>query len=131
LRSTSPLAGWTLVCIGMLTLILVPFFLFEDTLTAFGTAIMRANMQKPILFIIVIALLASDIVLPVPSSLVSGLAGHLLGFAAGLGAVWSGMMLGSLLGYWIGAYGGETLVRKIVGDEELARARGYAKRCGV
>ena len=69
-----------------------------------GAAPVRA--RKPLLAVLVAGLLASDVLLPVPSSLVSSFAGHMLGFTIGLLAVWSGMMLGCLVGYWIGASGG-------------------------
>ena len=124
------LARWTAVFAGMLVLILGPFLLFEDSLAAFGTALLRSELRQPMLGVLVIALLASDVLLPVPSSFVSSFAGHALGFTAGLTAVWSGMMLGCLAGYWIGRSGGAPVVQKVVGDRELTRARGVVARYG-
>jgi membrane protein DedA with SNARE-associated domain len=130
-NGAASLTRWTAVLAGMLVLILVPFFIFEDSLTEFGTALLQSEVQKPLLAVLVAGLLASDVLLPVPSSLVSSFAGHMLGFAIGLLAVWSGMTLGCLIGYWIGASGGAALVRKVVGDRELARAHGLAARYGA
>jgi membrane protein DedA with SNARE-associated domain len=127
----APLVQWTAVLAGILILILVPFFIFEDALTEFGTALLQSELQKPLLAVLVAGLLASDVLLPVPSSLVSSFSGHLLGFTIGLLAIWSGMMLGCLVGYWIGVSGGAPLVRKVVGDRELARAHGLAARHGA
>lgn len=47
-------------------------------------------------------LLAADVLLPVPSSIVVTLIGARLGFLPGLLAAWSGMMIGNLLGYGVG-----------------------------
>ena len=47
-------------------------------------------------------LLAADVLLPVPSSIVGTLLGARLGFAAGLAWCWSGLMLGNLVGYGAG-----------------------------
>ncbi len=124
------LGRWTTLLAGMLILILGPFFIFEDALTEFGTALLQSELRRPLLAVLVAGLLASDVLLPVPSSLVSSFAGHVLGFSMGLLAVWSGMMFGGLVGYWIGAFGGTPLVRKVVGDLELARAQELAARYG-
>lgn len=130
LRGMTPAACWAAVLAVTLILILVPFLIFEDALTEFGTGLLQSEARRPLLAVVVAALLASDVLLPVPSSLVSSFAGHLLGFGIGLLAVWSGMMLGCLVGYWIGAFGGAPLVRKLVGEHELARAQGLAARYG-
>ncbi len=47
-------------------------------------------------------LLAADILLPVPSSIVGTMLGARLGFLAGVGWTWCGLMLASLLGYGAG-----------------------------
>jgi membrane protein YqaA with SNARE-associated domain len=47
-------------------------------------------------------LLAADILLPVPSSIVGTLLGARLGFTAGSLWTWAGLMLGNLIGYGIG-----------------------------
>lgn len=48
------------------------------------------------------ALLASDVLLPVPSSIVGTLLGARLGFGLGLLWAWGGLCVGNLLGYWLG-----------------------------
>ncbi|WMR32931.1 VTT domain-containing protein, partial [Metapseudomonas otitidis] len=52
---------------------------------------------------LLVALLALDVVLPVPSSMVSLLAVAALGAVGGYLAIFTGLCLGSLLGYWLGA----------------------------
>ncbi|MFT5438862.1 MAG: putative membrane protein YdjX (TVP38/TMEM64 family) [Alphaproteobacteria bacterium] len=48
------------------------------------------------------ALLAGDIFLPVPSSIVGTLMGARLGFFAGASCIWIGLMAGSMVGYAAG-----------------------------
>ncbi|WP_200234775.1 hypothetical protein [Thiohalocapsa halophila] len=47
-------------------------------------------------------LLAADVLLPVPSSIIGTLLGARLGFVPGLFWAWSGLMLGALVGYGVG-----------------------------
>ena len=56
----------------------------------------------PLLAVAEIGILAADILLPVPSSLVTTLGGASLGVAAGTACGWLGMTLGSLAGWWLG-----------------------------
>lgn len=82
--------------------ILIPFFLFEDQINHWFAILTHTSAATPWLGLALSALLASDIVLPVPSSLVSTACGALLGFLPGLLASWLGMCAGCLLGYWLG-----------------------------
>jgi uncharacterized membrane protein YdjX (TVP38/TMEM64 family) len=75
------------------------------------------------------ALLAFDVLLPVPSSIVSTAAGVLLGFAPGTAIVWSGMMAGCLVAYALGARASRA-AQRLVGVESIARARALAARYG-
>jgi uncharacterized membrane protein YdjX (TVP38/TMEM64 family) len=47
-------------------------------------------------------LLAADVLLPIPSSIMGTMLGARLGFLTGLGWCWVGLMLGNLLGYLTG-----------------------------
>jgi membrane protein DedA with SNARE-associated domain len=104
--------------------ILIPFFLLEDRVVAAALSAMEAARGHPLLAGgMIVALLAGDIVLPVPSSLVSTLAGAALGFWGGVLAIWLGMSAGCLLGYGLGRRAGRRVMIRIVGEHELERAR--------
>jgi len=123
------LINWTLILAGLLAFILVPFVLFEEPLSAWTLARMRANPGGS--FALVTAALASDIFLPVPSSIVSTLAGAFLGFPLGLAASWLGMTIGSIAGYWFGATAGRAVIEKAAGSpRELERATALRERYG-
>jgi uncharacterized membrane protein YdjX (TVP38/TMEM64 family) len=81
--------------------------------------------------VLIAVLLASDIVLPVPSSLVMILSGA--AFGVGWGSVIA--LIGSIGGEWLGfelARGyGRRATRRIVGDEEVERLSGMFARHGA
>jgi len=83
-------------------LILVPFFLWEEAIQETAGQFLKSGTNRLLIASFVIALLALDVVLPVPSSIVSVAVGALLGFAAGTASIWLGMTLGCALGYSLG-----------------------------
>ena len=91
-----------ILAIAVLAAILIPFLLFEGPILSAFTSLTHSREAKPWLAIGFAFLLATDIVLPVPSSLVSTACGALVGFWPGLLASWLGMCSGCLLGYWLG-----------------------------
>jgi uncharacterized membrane protein YdjX (TVP38/TMEM64 family) len=66
-----------------------------------------------------IGVLAADILLPVPSSLVATLGGASLGLAAGTACGWAGLTIGSLAGWWLGRAAGRRSVAAL-GKREQA-----------
>jgi uncharacterized membrane protein YdjX (TVP38/TMEM64 family) len=118
---------WALFTIVLLAFILVPFVLFEDQLNALADVLLQQHGWYAAAAIV--ALLASDVFLPIPSSVVAATAGVLLGFWNGAAAVWVGMMASCVLGY---AFGGKssTTARRFVGDQGIARAADLAARYG-
>jgi uncharacterized membrane protein YdjX (TVP38/TMEM64 family) len=107
---------------ALLALVLVPFFLLEDRSNAVTHWLLDATRSPAVLAAAVAALLAVDIVLPVPSSIVSTGAGALLGAAWGTLASAAGMTAGCAGGYWLGHRFGRAGATRVVGPAELARA---------
>ena len=94
---------WALISVLLLALILVPFLLFEDFFNALAARFASGEGSSWYAAIGIGGLLASDVVLPIPSSIVSAAAGVLLGFAGGTAVIWVGMTISCGIGYWIGA----------------------------
>src|SRR5436190_3132134 len=90
-----------LVC-GVLALILIPFFLWEDTFNAFAAGIVDRHRGEWWISPALAGLLVADIFLPIPSSIVSTASGVLLGFLGGAVTNSAGMTLGCWLGYRTG-----------------------------
>jgi uncharacterized membrane protein YdjX (TVP38/TMEM64 family) len=89
-----------LVC-AILLLILLPFFLWEEPMNAFSAQLLaqRGAWWLPPA---IAALLAADVFLPIPSSIVSTASGATLGFLAGALTNLAGMTLGCWLGHRAG-----------------------------
>jgi uncharacterized membrane protein YdjX (TVP38/TMEM64 family) len=118
--------GWTVLSVLLLSAILIPFFLWEDRINAATSAFLAEPHSRWLIATALGGLLAADIVLPVPSSIVNTAAGSLLGFWAGAAASWTGLMVGAVLGYWMGMGASATALRKLVGGnaERVAHATG-------
>jgi uncharacterized membrane protein YdjX (TVP38/TMEM64 family) len=120
---------WLWLTLAVAALILVPFFLFESYFAALAARAASGDVSVPWAVTIIGGLLALDVLLPVPSSVVSAAAGVLLGFWAGALVVWAGMTASCFVAYLIGARS-STLARRIVGEDGLVRAREIARRYG-
>jgi uncharacterized membrane protein YdjX (TVP38/TMEM64 family) len=69
---------------------------------------------------VVFVLLAADLILPVPSSLVMTLAGTYLGWRLGAWVAFAGAMTGALLGYGLCRYLGGNFFKKLWRDQKEA-----------
>ncbi len=76
-------------------------------------------------------LLAIDLLLPVPSSIVMIAAGMLLGPWAGTAASFTGAMLSAAIGYCGCRWGGERAFRRLAGERDAAQVRAWLARYGV
>lgn len=121
---------WAVLGMAILAFIIVPFLIFEDAITAQAERILTPDLHPGLVGIFIGLLLAGDVVLPVPSSLVSASSGAFLGFAGGTLVCWIGMTLGCLFGHWIGSTGGTAAIRRLLGEEELEKASSLATRFG-
>jgi 3-dehydroquinate synthase len=121
---------WTLVGLGLLALIIVPFVVWEAELTAWSASLLATPGGRAAVAGLVTLLLALDVLLPIPSSVVSGVAVTALGPVLGGAAIWLGLSGGAALGYALGKSGGRALVRRMVGERELERAERLAMRFG-
>ena len=120
---------WAILWAIVLAVILLPFFLFEEQFNAFAARLTGGGVSPAVAAIAIAGLLTFDVLLPVPSSIVSTGAGVLLGFALGTTVVWAGMMAGCLVAYALGARASRA-AQRLVGADSLERARAVAARYG-
>ena len=120
-----------LVLIVILLLVpVLPFLVFgaafearmTEWVTRGGSAAQTAGL--------IVGLLATDVLLPIPASLVSTLGGARLGWAGGTAASWAGMSLGAVLGFALARYGGRPVAERLAGPEELQRIEQLSRRYG-
>lgn len=119
-------AGWTVLAGLLLAAILVPFFLWEDRLGAITASFLQGPHSRWLLSVALMGLLAADIVLPVPASLVNMTAGSVLGPWGGTAVSWAGLMVSAVAGYFIGRGASGTVLRRLVGSNEGRVARALA-----
>ena len=123
--------GWLLLCTLLLAFILLPFFLFGENIEDWTRAFLESASSRPLLIALVLGgLLATDIFLPVPSSVVSTAAGLLLGFVGGTLTSLIGMIISCMAGFWLGTRFGRLLAGRMVGAEELRWLEEKGRRLG-
>lgn len=109
----------------------VSFWLYGPAIDAWTMRIVNQSYAHPwIVGLLLTALLASDIVLPIPSSLASVACGLALGFWGGTLASFIGMMLSTVLGYSLG-YIASPATTKLIGKAEQEQMRSFYDKLGI
>ena len=122
---------WVLLCVIILAFILLPFFLFGDHIDNWTRDFLESASGRPLLVAVVFGLLlGTDILLPVPSSIVSTAAGLLLGFIGGTLTSLAGMVVSCMAGFWLGARFGRPLASRMIGAGELQWLEDKSRRFG-
>jgi uncharacterized membrane protein YdjX (TVP38/TMEM64 family) len=109
---------------------MVPFLLFGAQLEAWLEAWRSSPPATAVTVLTVIGLLAGDIVLPVPSSLIITLAGAQLGVVGGTLAAWVGMSLGAVIGFALARRWGPAFAQRLAGPDDLQRVRAVSDTYG-
>lgn len=122
---------WLLLVAIALAVPILPFLAFGESVESQIEGWLDRSLSPVTAAALVVGLLATDIFLPVPSSIVSTFAGKMLGFCAGTAASWSGMTLGAVAAFWLVRVFGRPLARRLSGEQELARMDAMAVRYGV
>jgi len=120
---------WAVLGMLLLALVLLPFFLFDRQFNELAAHVTQGGTSRWLVAAAILSLLAADVFVPVPSSIVSTAAGVLLGVGFGAAVVWAGMMAGCLVGYAVGSRGSGA-ARRLVGEDGLQRASRLVHRYG-
>ena len=126
-----PLVRLVLLVAVLLAVPILPFLALGGSFEARIAGWLDGTLPASTVAAVVVGLLASDILLPIPSSVVNTFAGRMLGFWGGTAAAWCGMTLGAGLAFALVRLAGRPLARRLAGDEELARVDGLAQRFGL
>lgn len=109
----------------------MPFALFGSAIESWTADVITSAHRRPAASALVLGgLLAGDILLPVPSSIVSTACGLLHGFAGGTAVSLTGMSLSCLGGFWLARRLGRPFVTRLVGAHELRRLDAWNRRFG-
>ena len=123
-----------LVLAGILLISILPFLLmgfwFEPWLeTQLSDATFGRN--RAIAFCAAVAVLAVDILLPIPSSAVCTFAGKELGAITGTIACWIGLTMSAGIGYWLGVAFGRPIALRFSDAATLERLETLDNRSSV
>lgn len=110
---------------------ILPWLSFGAELEAKITAWFDPPPAASTVLLFTVGVLASDIVLPVPSSLISTIAAAQVGFLPATGASWLGMTLGAVAGFWLARTWGRSLALRLSSAEDLERMDQLGQRYGA
>ncbi len=105
--------------IAVLLVPIIPFVLFGTQIEAWWNEWQSQPRSGLVIASVVIGLLATDVFLPVPSSVVATLAGYKLGVTGGTLAAWVGMSLGAAIGFALARRWGQRLVAWLTRPDDL------------
>lgn len=112
---------WQMVPMVVLLLVFVGWLILEvGGILSLEEVIRRlSRTEKIAAATIIVLLLASDVVIPVPSTILMTVAGSIFGLFWGIIVTAVGSMSASITGYWIGKMGGRPLAQKVISQKEL------------
>lgn len=109
-----------LMCVVLLVPI-VPFLFLGGRFDQWLKGIAQDPPPDGMTMLLVISILATDILLPIPSSVVSTMSGWQLGIWKGTLASWVGMNLGAIIGFGLARKWGQPFARWFSKEEDLKR----------
>ena len=109
---------------------IIPFLIFGEALEIWLKGWEEDPPAPSVIFAAVVGLLSTDIFLPIPSSVVSSVAGPRLGIFAAMVASWLGMSLGAVTGFALAKNFGPRFAHWFSRPEDLAQAQVLADRLG-
>jgi membrane protein DedA with SNARE-associated domain len=109
---------------------LLPFLAWADRINGWYKQFEQHRPPALVTTALVIGSLATDIFLPIPSSVVSTLAGKQLGTLGATLASFVGMSLGAVIGFAIARRWGRGFARWFAKDEDLARMEELSLKLG-
>lgn len=120
-----------LLWLALFAAIIVPFVLWGDAFETYGASLLEDATPSPTLAVSLVALLASDLLLPVPSSLLAVGMGAVFGIPGGTALVTLGLSVGAWVGYEVGRSAGQAGVARWVDDAQRERLEAFASKRGL
>jgi uncharacterized membrane protein YdjX (TVP38/TMEM64 family) len=114
----------------VLAIPILPFAGFGAALEAEVERWLDAALPPQAIAALVIGVLATDVFLPVPSSVLNTFAGEALGFWLGTAAAWVGLTLGAVWGFALARVFGRPLAARLSDPADLQRMADWSRRFG-
>lgn len=109
---------------------IVPLLIFGDSIDELVAAWLNPDLPPLSIWSLVVGVLASDVLLPVPSSAVSTYGGAQLGLIQGTLASWIGMTAGASCGFALARWLGRPLAHRLAKPDDLRRLEALGQRHG-
>jgi uncharacterized membrane protein YdjX (TVP38/TMEM64 family) len=109
---------------------IVPFLLFGRPLEQWIDESLHQHLPPAVVAASTVALLAVDLLLPIPSSMVSTVAAHRLGFCLGTACSWLGMTLGATAAFLAARLFGRAIAQRLSRPEDLDHADRLGRHYG-
>lgn len=125
--------GWRSLALAAVTmaLVIVPFLLWGGDLERWATGLLATSDGRLMLGATIVALLAADIALPIPASVLGLASGAALGVPAGTLTVTLGLTIACLGGYCLGRIGGSPVLARFLAARERQALERLAARHGM
>ncbi|QDU77344.1 SNARE associated Golgi protein [Bremerella volcania] len=115
----------------VLAIPIVPFVIWGHWLEQAARAWEETQPRPMVMAIVLFGLLALDVLLPVPSSLVNTLAGAKLGVFTGATVCFAGLTVGAAIGFGLAKLAGPPLQRRWLADADAQSLKKFAENWGV
>ncbi len=109
----------------------IPFLAFGAQLEAWLERTVHGIVDPVAAALLVVGLLSTDVLLPIPSSVLSTLGGEVLGFGAGTAASFAGLTLGAVIGFGLARTVGRPLMSRLAAADDIERIDRLSERLGV
>ena len=119
----SPRIKWSIILLLPILLILLLFGMFEEDMNRLIIELQDSLKNPWLISGIVIILLALDVILPIPSSILSAFAIASLGMELGAIAIWIGLTIGAGFGYFLGVRSRLLLKGSFLDEKSLKKAQ--------
>ena len=110
---------------------IIPFVIWGHSLQQAADAWEQTQASPMVMAMGLFGLLAFDVFLPVPSSLVNTIAGARLGLVAGSLVCFTGLSVGAAIGFGIAKMAGPAIGKRWLEEADVATLRTFADRWGV
>lgn len=130
-RPSRWLLKYTIFAGILIALVVVPFIFFGTSLEVWTFGLMESSRSAPFIAIAGSLLLAIDIVLPIPSTVVAAGLGALLGAPLGIASTTIGLTIGCAIGYYLGRYLGHDFAERELGKADFVYLASLLERYGL
>lgn len=122
---------WSAFFVSLLAMIVAAHFLFEHPVADFFGRLPAADGNRLVIASVIILGLSIDILLPIPSSVISVWSIVSLGPIGGVAAIWIGLCLACLFGYGLGAVANTRFLGKFIKPRDTIEAGRLSARYGL